>query len=431
MNDMTNPTGENLDVTKGGHVCYHLLESDDYDQVRQFTGVGTAYNLLCTSCAQNMDNLAEILREVLEDQFKDIEGYCESVIGQPQIFERASDLSFDHQIVRLEQPFQTPILSIKPERGVQLPRWIAVIASGHILQIDFSDGTVKQLVEIPETALQLTEPVALHLSHDNRFAAVVNNREPLGVVIDLSTGIVTMKLNRGGYHPEQTPFPVAFFESDNKVLLIHGTAWNRLDISEALTGQLLTDRESPRYEQSKPLPEHYLDYFHALPVISPDAEWVVEDGWVWHPVGASRKWNLRRWSNENVWESEDGASLTYLTWRAYHWNAPLCWIDNKTIAIWGFGDDDLAMTPAVQLFDAETGQHLRWFAGPEKGDLYFDDYLFSTSSKGTDVWDIDTGERLLHEPDLTPINYHPDTRQFLSLLPDGTFRLSQLKTGDT
>jgi hypothetical protein len=424
---MDNPSNDNLDINKGGLVCFHLLESDNHGLVRHFTGVGTAYNVCCLGCAENLDTLAANLRPVSEERFRDIEWYCEKVIGQPEVFERVSDLRFIHRIVVLQQPLPDRILSVKPERGVEQSCWIAVLASGQIVRINLSDGTVKSLMKIPESTLQLSDKVALHLSPDNHFAAVVNDLEPLGVVIDLSTGKATMSLNRGDYHPEQTHFPVAFFKSEGRTLLVHGTHWNRLDISNAETGQLLTERSPTSYRRGEERPAHYLDYFHALPVISPSAEWLAEDGWAWHPVGVVRVWSLRRWVQDNVWESEDGDSVRDLAWRDYYWNAPLCWIDDKTIAVWGFGDDDLAMTPAVQLFDAESGDRIRWFAGPKEGALYFDRYLFSTSPEGTDVWDIDTSERLLHDPDLTPVAYHPDTHQFLSLLPDDAFRLSQLE----
>lgn len=422
---------ENLDINNGGLVCHHLLESDDYDRVRYFTGFGTAYNLYCTRCDEKPDPVTDVLRECSNERFLEIEsfGYCEKVIGQPEVLERASDLRFTHEIVALQQPLPDSILSIKPERGMEGSLWITALANRQIVRIDLADGTAEPLVEIPESALTLSDKVALHLSPDNRFAAVVNDRAEQGVVLDLLSGEVTLQMDRGSYYEEQTHFPIAFFESKGRTLVVHGTNWNRLDISDAMTGQLLTNRSHPPYQRGDPRPEHYLDYFHALPVISPDGEWIVEDGWAWAPLGISRVWNLRRWLNDNVWESEDGDSVRRLTNRLYHWNAPLCWIGDKTIAVWGFGDDDLAMTPAVQLFDAETGELIRWFAGPQKGTLCFDRYLFSASPEGTDVWGVDTGERLLHDPDLTSAAYHPDTRQFLSHLPDNAFRLSQLVNG--
>src|SRR5262249_5037694 len=60
-------------------------------------------------------------------------------------------------------------------------------------------------------------------------------------------------------------------------------------------------------------------------------------------------------------------------------------------------------------------------------DLFFDGYLFSSDPKeGTRVWNADTGECLLHDPDTRPTRYHRSAKTFLTVLPDGEFRLSKL-----
>ncbi len=57
--------------------------------------------------------------------------------------------------------------------------------------------------------------------------------------------------------------------------------------------------------------------------------------------------------------------------------------------------------------------------------LYFDRYLFSVSGKfGVGVWDITDGARLLQDASFAPVAYHPGTREFLTLLPDGSVQLS-------
>jgi len=424
---MTNPESQNLDISKGGYICCHLLEAEPDNSYRQFTGAGIAYNLLCGKCVKNLEDLPQTLREVSPEQFKEWDDYrWQGFIGQPTFSHRDSDLVFAHQLAQLHNPLPGKVLSIRARNGTDSSIWIAVLSSSEIVEIDLAGLTFHSLAQIQPETLQVSEKTILHLSPDNHMAAVVNDRESDGIVIDFSSGRVTMLLNRGDYHPEQTPFPAAFFRSNGRTLLIHGTAWNRLDISDPQTGQLLTERTPTAYHQGEPRPEHYLDYFHSLPVVSPNAEWVAEDGWIWHPEGATRIWNLRAWLTENVWESENGKSVKWWNWREYRWNASLCWINEKMLAVWGFGDDDNWMIPAVQLFDAEAGKWLRWFAGPKEGALYFDTYLFSTSAEGTDVWDIETGERLLHESDLAPQAYHRDTKQFVTALPDGLFRLSRL-----
>jgi hypothetical protein len=66
------------------------------------------------------------------------------------------------------------------------------------------------------------------------------------------------------------------------------------------TGELLTPRDLPRWGSGEPRPAHYLDYFHCGLTLSPDGAWLVDDGWVWHPMGMLKSFSLRRWLQENV-----------------------------------------------------------------------------------------------------------------------------------
>jgi hypothetical protein len=148
---------------------------------------------------------------------------------------------------------------------------------------------------------------------------------------------------------------------------------------------------------------------------------------MWHPVGVVVCWEVLRWLERNVWESEDGPSRRELCDRAYYWDGPLCWVDDERLAVWGYGKDEEWLIPAVRIFDAASGSELRWFAGPE-GRLAFDDYLFSLDeSEGTAVWDIDTGERLLREETFWPLRYHRGAKVFLTPELDGSFRVSRLR----
>lgn len=209
-------------------------------------------------------------------------------------------------------------------------------------------------------------------------------------------------------------------------LLVHGTDWNRLDITDVQARRLLTERKPTSYREGEPRPEHYLDYFHAGLVVSPDARRVAEDGWVWHPVGVTRTWSLQDWTERNVWESEDGPSQRSLTQHDYFWDAPMCWLSETELAVWGIGDDDDWMTPGVRVFDAETGRQLREFGGP-MGHLAFDGYLFSFSTAfGTAVWDPISGEQLVAAPELQLLAYHPADQGFLRRDDDGAFALAKL-----
>lgn len=124
----------------------------------------------------------------------------------------------------------------------------------------------------------------------------------------------------------------------------------------------------------------------------------------------------------------------------------MCWVDENTIAIWGYGGDGEWLIPAVLLFDSDTGDELRWFAGPQiaanddaasqngltrqASRLIFDKYIFACSQKfGISVRDVMRGTCLFEDPSFCPVRYHSKSKEFLSLMPDNTFILSQLING--
>lgn len=484
---MTTLACSHQEVGQPRQVCLHLFSNRAADYCKRFTGVGKDYDLICLACKQQPEQIEANLWAICPSCFAAIEdeGCLEALLGQPQVLERATGLSFAHEAITLAEPFPARILDIQPVEALAQSVWIALTEQGALAQIDLERRSYTWLFQYPQSgslwsvspsapapeydnttcrerplilqwqirasALDLEQPVGLSVSADGSLAAVVNTYGQHGVVIDLQTGLETMRLERDSYHSNISAFPVAFFEEDGRLLLVHGTGWNRLDVSDPKTGESLTGRVSPAYVSGKPLPEHYLDYFHCGLTVSPNQEWVVDNGWVWQPTGEVVNWSLRRWMQENVWESEDGPSRRVLCWRDYYWDGPLCWIDGQTLAVWGYGDDDERLLPAVLLFDVVTGTGQRWFAGPldepHQGGwvrssqdetavywrpgpprfLSFDAYLFACSAaQGTAVWDVATGERLLYDASLRPLRYHRGARQFLALLPDGTFRVSRL-----
>jgi hypothetical protein len=425
---MTNVDCPHQDASEFKKLCSHLVEQIDkreIDWVRRFTGVGLEYHLLCNECAQNPDNAK--LHDVCIECFEKLDNvsYAETVIGRPEVFVRSTDLSFTHRTVTLRNNIDAKILDIQPINSPDSV-WLALLENGEIIEINLKEAHHTSLFKLQPADLQFKDKMNLRLAPDNLFWAIVQERDQYGIVVDVKSKKVTMRLDRGKYRPEYTPFPATFFVLDNQLLLIHGTEWNRIDISNPQTGKRLTERTFLAWEDRKP-PPHFLDYWHADLIVSPNQEWVAEYGWVWAPVGLLLSWNLRRWLYDNVWESEDGASVKRLAETSYYWNGPMCWIDDTTLAIWGFGDDDLALIPAVRICDVITGKLKRWFAGPEAGLLIFDNYLFSSSEKhGTDVWDLATGERWLHDEELKPKCYNRYTHEFLTIQPDQSFSVSTL-----
>lgn len=417
-------------------VCEHLAKDDTLDYYQKFTGRGSQYDLVCGECGRLAAEVAVPLRRVCLACFTGLEEGlsvfgCSGILGRPVPLERPTGLAFSHETSVVGLPAEDVIAALQPCGLGSQAEGIALARNGSLFRIDFASGSAEFITRITGSQLDWDKEVSLHVTEDGRLAAIANTYEQHGVVVDLVTGRVTMALQRDDYCIHVSRFPISFVSEGGRTLLVHGTAWNRLDVSDPRTGELLTERGPTSYDRGEERPPHYLDYFHSGLLASPNYEWIADNGWVWHPVGGVRTWNLKEWLGRNVWEAEDGASVRTLCWRSYLWDKPLCWLDDQTLAVWGFGSDDDFMLPAIRIFDAATGKESHWFAGPE-GELTFDAFLFASGSEqGTSVWDVKTGERLCLAPDFTPSCYHRSSKTFITLLPGGPFRLSRLEgTGE-
>jgi len=118
--------------------------------------------------------------------------------------------------------------------------------------------------------------------------------------------------------PETVPFSFGFASWQGRVVVIHRTAWNRLDVSDASTGQFLSERGPTGYQAGEQRPQHYLDYFHGALYLSPKGTRILDDGWVWHPVGIPAVWSVEQWLSGKVWESEDGETRREVCARTYY-----------------------------------------------------------------------------------------------------------------
>jgi hypothetical protein len=220
------------------------------------------------------------------------------------------------------------------------------------------------------------------------------------------------------------PFSIAFAENELRTLIIHRTEWNRLDISDAATGDLLTSRDPTSFGRGEQRPDHYLDYFHGALSVSPDGRWIADDGWVWHPMGLLRAWDLRRWMAGNPWESEDGPSLRALGLRL-DWDLPMCWISENLIAVSGIGDEEAVPRPGVRVFDVTTGADVSAFPLPEHPASLFCDgsRIFAAGPASLGIWDPATGERTGTVLGFSPSVHHPAAGHLAAL--DGQARTLQ------
>lgn len=271
----------------------------------------------------------------------------------------------------------TPGVAERPERvrvrrsaplggaGIVSPRtaaafrrgWVTVAPDGgvwtHTEDGDEHVIDAREVEKPPSEGTSRTRAMlAAHTSDDGRFLAVVNDYGSTGVVLDLTTRTTVLRLDRGRYHTRQTPFPLTFVATEDRgTVLVAATAWNRLDGFEPGSGHLLKVRDTVVRQEGR-VARPRCGFFHGALHASPDGRWMLDDGWVWAPQGQVRTWSIERWFGGNLWESDDGSSLVVLAHRWYLWDAPMCWIDDRRVAIWGLGNDDEAMIDGITIYDA-------------------------------------------------------------------------------
>jgi hypothetical protein len=335
------------------------------------------------------------------------------------------------------------ILDFAPINQTSHSEWLMLMEDGSLIRLDADSLAHKRVASIvlqlePDYEPWDNKPLRhhLHVSDCGTFAAVVNDYGKHGLVVDLQSGIVTLVLNGGDYYPETVEFSFAFVNVRGQVRCIHRTDWNRLDISDPATGELLSARGPTRYKGDVPCRPDYLEYFHGALQVSPKSTHILSDGWIWHPVGVPKIWNVEKWCLSNPWESEDGPSKRDICSRDYHWGHALCWIDEKTIAIGGIGDDDEIMTAGTRIFDiTSTGKasdewrsDKKWpletatFHGP--AGLFFSNgtSLFSADAIGLSRWNITSGVQTGHIPSFIPTRHHRGASELVQLIDNTLVR---------
>ena len=343
------------------------------------------------------------------------------------------------------------IVDIAPVNQESQSNWLMLAEDGGLLRFDAHSGRSELVGRIELPSESARDPFAghaltrrLHASHNGEFAAVVNDYGLYGQVIDLRSGKITLNLDGGDYCPETVPFSFGFASWQGNVVVIHRAAWNRLDISDASTGNLLSERGPTAYQSGEQRPEHYLDYFHGALYLSPDGTRILDDGWVWHPVGIPVVWSVDRWLSENVWETEDGATKRVVCARSYYWDHGIVWLNEDTVAVGGIGDDDNEIVDGARIFDiTSTGpaspewrSDWQWaleitsFAGP--AGRFFSDgkWLYSAAKSGLSKWDAKSGNCVCHIDEFHPTHHHLGAGELAQLSEGAILRWSMSTNHD-
>lgn len=320
-------------------------------------------------------------------------------------------------------PAAGTVVDVAPVTVAGAPAWLLLSDDGRVGRWDAGAGAFEALAaasvpvepERDRWADRIPRP-RLHASADGGFAAVVHDYGRFGQVLDLRTGRVTMELDNTGDEEETVPFSLAFLEHAGRTLVVHRTAWHRLDVTDPVTGELLTAR-----------PPRPNGRFHGAVRVSPDGRRILDDGWVWHPFGAVAVWGVQRWLTEDPHEPEDGA--VRLCERDSYWDCAMTWIDGTRVAVEGIGEDANAMRPGARVFD--TGRVVRHQppVGPNAVEVvtvpgpsgrFFSDgtVLYSADADGLHSWDPSAGTRLGTVPGFAPTHHHRAAGVFLELRGD-------------
>ncbi|BAV98061.1 hypothetical protein [Lysobacter enzymogenes] len=310
---------------------------------------------------------------------------------------------------------------------------LALDASGGLHCIDLRSGQATRLgaVELPAQTIEnpgafgLDSRWRLHASADGEFAALVFDGGRQGLVVDLAPFRVALRLDGGDYYQNTVPFSACFLSFQGDTVLVHRTAWNRLDASDPRSGRLLTARGPTSYENGE-RPPHYLDYFHGLLRPSPSGTLLFDAGWVWQPAGVPCVFDAAAWLASNVWESEDGASKRRLVLRD-DWNLPACWIDDDHIALGGIAQwdeeeaENVAAPAGVRIVDVRQGTLTPdriVVTSAEPKELFSDGRsLFATLGGDTAIWSLGSGECVTVLSGFAATHHHPRCRMLLQALP--------------
>lgn len=258
-------------------------------------------------------------------------------------------------------------------------RWI-VADNGALFEVDTQHGTRRRIAPCP------VGDVVLTTDRSGQYIAVASTYGARGTVIEAESGAEMLALDRGDYYAQMCRFPLAFAEYDGRPVLVHATNWNRLDVTDPATGASLTER-------------HDVDYFFCGLRVSPNSQWIVTDGWTWHPWGIVCAWNLQTWLDTGrfpEWFTPDP--------RHEKWDGPLTWLDDRRLAIGNSSN--------VRIYDVVDENEISSFAGPADALESDGRYLYSLSP-GLSVFDIATGRQVVDEPTVAPLARHSRTGRCL------------------
>ena len=254
--------------------------------------------------------------------------------------------------------------------------------------------------------------------------------------VNIESGHV-LDFAREDYHCDVSSYSVGFLEREDRVLLMHQTQWNRLDITDLETGRMLTHRdiiyqETDETETNKwgtfPKMEkkNYIDYFHSLLHISPNGEHFLSNGWIWQPLD-----NIMCFDTECFFREYETCGKPIEYYRGYAWDRPCTFAGNDTIVI-AADKDEITVEEGVTSAELKEPPAYHQLLFYKLSEIKARNYTYNgyensdslplayTGKADCDVFAFDEyGEITSGE-----LYYEPETMNLIALSEKGAFRLA-------
>jgi hypothetical protein len=374
-------------VAEAGDIrmCEHLVaEKPPWASYRWLTGRGIEYVRLCEPCVENgfsatITVCAGCVARVEEKT------HSRGTRGRPEFRRRDyGPLAEPTSVACTVVPRNEYCLAALPQGWLALTEdsLIRIADDGgttFVGEVDFDEWYDPDDPNSPEAIGDVEIGSGLHVSPDGRFAAVVTNFGRYGVVIDLSDASVVLELDRTFEDNWTTFFPFAFLPDGT---FVTATANNCLDRFDLSTGECLTERDMSYGT------ERYVDCFHGGLTLSPSGRWLIDDGWVWHPVGVLSAIDVVAWSADR-YLAEHGITID----DPDEWNRPLAWLDDEVVAVQRIGRSWTEIVDGVTLYRAPTFEQVGQFYGPVGRMWAHRGRLHTVTPEGMEVWDPADGAR--------------------------------------
>lgn len=172
------------------------------------------------------------------------------------------------------------------------------------------------------------------------IVVVVNDFKTHGYVYNGKEQYV-IHISREDYYAEHSKFPINLYKDGTTIFLIYGTKWNRVDVVNLETRQILTIDKSlvevgaeqsriafykEHKESSKLFWPSNFDYFYGELELSPNQTYFMSKGWVWGSSDSCAVFNREDFIHNH---------RINVVWQQYfeHENRSMCFVDDETIAI--------------------------------------------------------------------------------------------------